>query len=262
MRAMLFVFVVTLTPGALWAQDICRDEFVSCVQQSGDSFACRSVYTNCQASQGNDLVSQPASSQTPAEDQDELQFSTEIINPGSALTSIRLRVSNPTNQPIQVGNATYPVRCADGSSDRAVFFMDFQVDAGVRNQSAGGDQIVCIGAGGAVSVNDSAAEVQGLASVNPQLEYEYPCANDEYRWITLQYTPQGVYRWQNSQGYEGVLNRDFLTQADFAEQACAPLQPPGFDLINWSAQRIRGWFDNPGTGKVIYYRNGGSGVRG
>lgn len=258
-RSHLFVFTLLTSP-LLWAQDACRDEFVSCVASSGDILACRSVYTNCEAEQGNDLLAQPAGE--AAANNRELQLVPEIVEMGSALSSIRLTISNPTGQPIQVGNATYPVTCADGSTDRAVFFMDALVDAGVTGQRAGSDQIVCVGAGGAVAIQQEQAEVAGLASVSPTLEYEYPCANGQYRWITLTYAPQGVYRWSNSLGAQGVLNRDFIYQADFAEAACTPLAPAEPGLINEAARKLNEWLSAPGDGKLIIYRNGGPGVRG
>lgn len=261
-KAGLFLFLFAMSPG-LFAQDICRDEFVSCVATSGDILACRSVYTNCEASQGNDLLANNGPSAAAlSENTGQLKLNPVIQEAGGGLSSVRLLLSNPTEQPIQVGNATYPVRCADGSMDRAVFFMDFLLDAGVQNQAAAGDQLVCIGAGGAVTIDNENAQIAGMASVSSSLDYEFPCANGEYRWIALEYTSQGVYRWSNSQNYRGTINQAFVREQQFLELACTPLDPGEPELVNEARRKLIEWMGNPSPGKLIYNRNEALGVRG
>lgn len=243
MRSLATFFVALLAANTVVAQDVCRDQFVSCVQQTGDSFACRSVYTNCQANQGNDQVRQ---SKNATAQNDQVIMRPVITESNAALSTVRLVVSNPTAQPIQAGNATYPVTCADGSTDRAVFFMDFQIDAGVRDRPIGSDQIVCVGAGGAVSIQTDQAQIEGLSSAASQLEYEFPCSNGDSRTIRLTYHErQQIYRWENSNGYEGVLNRDFIEERQFAELACAPLKPPGINIIGIVRRQLREYLSSP-----------------
>lgn len=243
------------------AQGVCRDEFVACVAQSGDILACRSVYTNCEAELGNDLIAASYETSDELSSYGDLTLTPMIQNTDFGLSSIRLLVSNSSQQPVQVSTATYPVRCADGSSDRAVFFMNFMVDAGVENQSAGSDQLVCIGAGGVTSIDQGSAEITGLASVGPQLEYEFPCANDQFQWIYLNYQPQGIFRWRNSQGTQGTINQTFVEESSFAELACTPMAIAEPDMIIQARRQISEWMGDPPPGKQIYYRSKGIGVR-
>lgn len=243
------------------AQGVCRDEFVDCVSLEGDILACRSVYTNCEADQGNDLLQTASDPSVSAAQSEGLSLVPSIQNVGAGLTSIRLSISNASKQPIQVGNATYPINCADGSSDRAVFFMDFMLDAGLQNQSAGSDQLVCIGAGGAVSIDTAAAQIDGVASMNSELRYEFPCENGQFQWINLFYGKEGVFRWTNQQSAQGVINRDFIQEQSFAELACFPHQTAEPDLIWQARQLISQWMADPQPGRLIYDRSVSTGFR-
>lgn len=256
-----FALLLAFLPFAVLSQDICRDQFVSCVQQTGDSFACRSTYTNCQNGLGNDLVSDNGGEATAT---GELVFRPELTNVSGGLDGVRLIVSNPTNQPIQVANLTYEVRCANGSTDRAVFFLNTQINANVDNQSVGAAQVVCAVGGGAVSLMEQTPTAEGMASVASQLRYEYPCASGEQRWITLFYQDQGFYRWENSSGYQGSLQRNFVSSEDFASLACSPVSAPESTLIQRASEQILEWFDSPGNSREIRFSPLGNpgGVRG
>lgn len=255
------VVSLVLFPCAAFAQDVCRDQFVSCVQQTGDSFACRSTYTNCQNGLGNDLVGNSGGEATAT---GELVFRPELTDVVGGLDGVQLVVSNPTNQPIRVANLTYQVRCADGSVDRAVFFLNTQINANVENQGLGSAQVVCATGGGAVALVDQAPVAAGLASVASELRYEYPCANGQMRWITLYFQEQGFYRWENGAGYQGSLQRNFVTSEDFAALACSPLSTPDRTLIQKASEQILEWFDTPSNSREIRFSPTGNpgGVRG
>lgn len=250
-----------LLPYASLAQDVCRDQFVSCVQQTGDSLACRSTYTNCQNDLGNDLVSDNGGEATAT---GALVFRPELTNVIGGLDGVQLIVSNPTNQPIRVANLTYQVRCGDGSVDRAVFFLNTKINANVENQGLGSAQVVCATGGGAVALFEQTPSAEGLASVASELRYEYPCANGQQRWITLYHQEQGFYRWENSVGYQGSLQRDFVTSEDFAALACSPLSMPDRTLIQKASEQILDWFDTPSNSQEIRFSPTGNpgGVRG
>lgn len=254
-------FSLLLIPSTGFAQDICRDQFVSCVQQTGDSFACRSTYTNCQNGLGNDLVSDNGGEATAT---GALVFRPELTNVVGGLDGVQLVVSNPTNQPIRVANLTYQVRCADGSIDRAVFFLNTQINANVENQGLGSAQVVCATGGGAIALVDQTPSAEGLASVASELRYEYPCANGQQRWITLYHQQQGFYRWENSEGYQGSLQRDFVSSDDFAALACSPLSTPERTLIQRASEQILEWLDSPTNSREIRFSPTGNpgGVRG
>jgi hypothetical protein len=128
----------------------------------------------------------------------------------------------------------------------------------------GSTQVVCALGGGAVALESEPPVTEGMASVGNQLRYEYPCANGQQRWITLHHQDQGFYRWENSAGYQGSLQRDFLAEEDFAALACSPLLAPDPTLIQRASQQLREWFDNPGTDTEIRFSPSGNpgGVRG
>lgn len=275
LRPIFLILFLFFFSSNIIGQDICRDNFVTCVQATGDSFSCRSVYTNCLATGGTDLVGDLQSEKALDDRIESVVFNPQIIQLAGGLTSIRLSVSNPTSHPIQIGTATYPVRCANGSEDRAVFFMDFALDAGVKDTSAGGDQIACIGAGGAISIDKVALQAEGLASTDATLKYEFPCSDGESRWITLTYKPeQRIYRWQNSAKVLGVLNHDFIYEDQFAEEACSTvpassssnfrlkLSPEVNAEIDKAIKEISEWMGLPAPGTRVIYRNGITGVRG
>ena len=263
---LIFVLFLLIPCSQASAQDICRDEFVACVQKTGDSFACRSVYTNCQLNQGNDLLLQTQESETDT-NSEALDFRPEITEVYGGFDGIQLWVTNSSANAVQIGNMTYEVSCADGSRDRAVFFIDGIIEGDTKNRRIGSAQVVCANAGGAVALVDSqnTGEAQGLASVAAKLRFEYPCANDQYKWIELTYhQPGNFYRWKNSAGYRGVINEGFIYEKQFASLACEPLSPPSSSYINEAARMLNEWFSSPEGEQEIKYKHSVNpgGVRG
>lgn len=236
----------------------CRDRLVACVSESGDVLGCRSTYTNCEAEAGNDIVKR--ASTTASSGNERLIFEPEIIRISDTMSAVRLFVSNTTAQGIKVANVTYPVTCADGTRDRAVFFMDGLIPAGTDRQSVGANQLVCLGINGAIQLHDDDAISEGLASTQPTLEYDYPCADGERQWLVVTQEPTGVVRWRNRQGISGALNRGVIFDNDFAGAACSPLKPPSTDVIHEVRRTLNQWLSEPTAGTLIL-RHSVTGVR-
>ena len=237
------------------AQNSCRDQLVSCTQQTGDAFSCRSVYTNCMAAQGSDLGANSGNQN------EGLTFRTDITMSGEALSSVRLFVTNPSSKPVQVSTATFPITCGDGSVDRAVFFMDFMVEGNVSDRSVGGEQVVCVGKGGAVASVDVSKPADGVGSMSPLLKYEFPCAGGEYRWVEVEYNDVGFFLWSNEDGAQGILNETFVGKPQFAELACTASKPADQTLVLKAKQTLLEWMRDPNPGELIYPRGATIGVR-
>lgn len=253
-RAALYLLIMVFGNLAI-AQNSCRDQLVSCTQQTGDAFSCRSVYTNCMAAQGSDLITNSGNQNKG------LTFRTDITASNEALSSVRLFLTNPSSKPVQVSTATFPVKCGDGSVDRAVFFMDFLVEGNVKDRPVGGEQVVCVGRGGAVANVDAGNPAGGAASMSPSLKYEFPCAGGEYRWIEVEYNDVGFFLWSNEKGAQGILNQTFVDTPQFAELACTASKPADQTLILEAKQTLLEWMRDPNPGELIYPRGATIGVR-
>jgi len=258
MRSSLFVLLY-LASGTVFSQDACLDPFVQCVQSTGDSFTCRSVYTNCLANEGTDLVESQENSSSSSF---ELLFKPEIVELIGGLSSVKLSVSNPSSQPIKLGTLTYPVHCADGSKDRVVFSMDGLVQPGVENRHIGDSQVACLGTGGISFVESSSPELEGLSSTSSVLKYEFPCGETQSDWITLKYLyDEKVFRWENSRKILGVLNKEFIHESEFVEMACDASPSSESSDVRKAVEEISRWLEAPGSGTQVIYRTTTTGVR-
>lgn len=265
-RTLYFLFFL-LTCSLTLAEDSCEAEFVSCVQKTGNPAQCRSAFVNCNASNGKEIIKEEVSRGVS---NTQLEFSTEIVQMTAKQSgmgnqsAIRLYVKNLSETPIKLGNVAFTVMCADGSSEEAIFAMSGQVIGKKKRRAAGGDQLVCMTAGGPVRVERSAenpADTAGIMSLASTLEYEFPCGNDQFRWITLTYD-KDVFRWENSTGFKGILNRDFVNEKAFAELACKPLSLPSPSMLQKAREILTDWMGEPKSENLKISRDAVIGVRG
>lgn len=243
-RSILLAAVLLLSTASIYAEDTCRNEFVACVQKSGNPGQCQSVFANCKSSAGQDVVSRDTSS---ASDTGALQFWTELVQYEGNFTAVRLLVSNPSNDLVQLRNAEYQVLCVDGTTEKAIFVMTGQVAGNTKRKVAGADQFVCMTAGGPDKVEEHINTLSiedGMMSYQHKLDLEVPCAENQNQFITVTYQKNRAFHWKNSAGVKGVLTRKIVEREDFAQLACESnraLSPALITTMKKQVLRLLNW---------------------
>lgn len=241
--------------------DSCKDNFIACVQKTGNPATCQSTYQHCQRGPVP-LNPGPLKNEAP----ESLQIQAKLAQL-DGLSTVELWVANPSNNRVQIDNMSYQVRCQNGDIQTAEFSLEVELPAKMNLRKIGASQVICIAEGGAAELLDEeTTTAQGLASVASKVEYFFPCANGETRSLSLQYVAKGkgYYRWISSAGSRGVLNHQLLYKDDFAKLACEPLQPANPTLLDKARSELRQIMDRHVVDPTdkIKTPDGGSGVRG
>lgn len=211
--------------------DACRDQFVQCVQQTGNPAQCQSTYQHCQRG--------PVPVDTAMAEGLQIQAK---LAPVDDLSGVELWVANPSKERVKLDDMWFQVRCNNGEMQTAEFSLAAEIPAEMALRRVGSTQIVCMQQGGAAELLDeTTTKATGLASVASEIIYFFPCVNGESRSLTLTYHQQGkgYYRWQSSNGVSGTLTDKVLHREDFAELACEPLKPAEPSYIEQAKRELR-----------------------
>ena len=247
-----------------WAAT-CKEQFVACVQQTGDPFSCRSTFVNCE--ENETARDAPQAEQSRSRNTSDANASNDILSvrvkSGERLPTIELIGTNATSSPISIERADYDITCNDGSIDRAVFFISANLPPNTKDAMLG-QQYICLSAGGIRQIDNNPTIYGGASSV-AELEFEIPCANNIWTRSSVIFNQRGFYRAVAENGTT-LRGRDAFTFDDLAGAACeAPAEPALFQraksvvnkvLTDWTKQSDK-------SGKVIYDRRYvATGVRG
>lgn len=227
----VIVAVLLLALSLPSAADACRDQFVQCVQQTGNPGQCQSTFQHCKRGPV------PLDTALP----DNLQIQAKLA-PLNGLSSVELWVANPTKDRVALNDLSFQVRCSNGDIQTAEFSLAAELPANMSLRQVGASQIVCLQQGGAAELLDATtSKASGLASVASEIIYFFPCANGESRRLTLTYHQQGkgYYRWLSASGVGGTLSDTVLYQDDFSAMACEPLQPAAPSYVDQARQELQ-----------------------
>ncbi|QUX96245.1 hypothetical protein C0J08_12950 [Marinomonas sp. CT5] len=204
--------------------DSCRDQFVQCVQTTGNPATCRSSYQNCTT---------PSVIQSPHNTINEKLYYQPSIRQENGQSMLQLSVTNNSESAVQLDSVSYQVRCADESVEIIRFHLGGIILPSKEPRVIGQPQVACFARGGVVAMlNSDEAPDQGVASMQHELIYTLDCHGGKKQTLTLKRLKKGVYQWKNSQKSKGIINKETILNEDFIKLACEPFAKPNQDLMS------------------------------
>ncbi|RCW94621.1 hypothetical protein [Marinomonas foliarum] len=251
----LLGFSVLLCSISVYA-DACRDQFVQCVQTTGNPAACQSNYQNCKT---------PSVTPAPQNTINEKLYYQPSILQESGQNMLQLSVTNQSESAVQLDSVSYQVRCADGSVEIIRFNLGGIILPSKEPRHIGQPQVACFARGGVVAIlHSSEAPDQGVASLQQELVYLFNCHDGKKQTLTLKRLEKGVYQWKNSQQSKGIINQGTVLNEDFVKLACEPFAKPNQDLMIKIIHQLKQLVDEYDIQPKIQTpsKESGTGVRG
>ncbi|MBR9882668.1 MAG: hypothetical protein GYB21_03010 [Oceanospirillales bacterium] len=239
---------------AMASADECRDKFVACVQNTGNPGTCQSTYQQCKA---------PVKAPAPEESQGDALSLEPRMSQLNGLDTVELWVANTGKVPVQIGDVSYDIRCADGTTQTAYFELGGMVGPNAERQRVGFPQVICADAGGAVAMLEGKeAPDTGSASLAAQIIYYLPCANGTTQTLTLEYKQPGFYQWQSTSGITGRFPTKTLINSDMVAMACSPESPPQPNRMQQVLEELNRLLNDHSQGTPVPTKSTTTGVRG
>ena len=183
------------------ADDICRQEFVACVSQTGSPLECQSAYLNCTA-QG--LATDP-NPDVVAETSLQVEEDYSLV---------QLTVTNTSSDIVDVGNMSVDLICQDGREETAYFTFRPGLSSGDSLISM--TQRVCIGSSPARMASNS----RGTDLSNSRSAMQFQCPGETSSSVSISWIGTTAVR-----AVKGNTVYTFNTASDateaIIEQICA-----------------------------------------
>lgn len=233
--------LILMMPASVSAADECREKFILCVEQTGVPLECNSVYLGC-------------TKEVTVEDEPEgIDVSIKFQNIDGQVYAA-LRISSLVAKPVLLGPISRRVTCADGSSEQAIFPIEYELQPSESINST--KILVCQGLSSASAAGADQADDSG-----GQNSLILICASDPGKTVEIERVAQDVIKYSTSDGVSGSYNLKGRSSADIEKQVCSSVTDNNQTFYN----TLKGWLRSFQDSEVIPDDNSGMttiGVRG